>query len=248
MEYIGIMAENNAITINFPEGAGGHMLGRMLASCDNVAWYDHEQNGRYPWLPYNAPDDELFSRLHFNKRFAGAKSQGLDNLRIPPVLSLAESRGITTTKEDIDNWKKRLYPKNFIYTLHEKLDATKELFNPARYIVVIPEDIDLLVDRWLRSSAYYYRDPSNKSYISKDFYTDKANSLGITIRECLENDLGQLIENYKTHVIQDDILIHEINDILDYDFFVDVCERLELKINKNNYQKCKNLFHEYSHL
>ena len=38
------------------------------------------------------------------------------------------------------------------------------------------------------------------------------------------------------------------NDILDYDFFVDVCNRLKLKINKLHYDKCKQLFHNYSHL
>jgi len=100
----------------------------------------------------------------------------------------------------------------------------------------------------LRSSAYYYRDPNNKSYISKDFYTDKANVLGITIREALENDLGQLIENYKAHSTAEDVIIKEVNDILDYDFFVDVCNRLKLKINKLHYDKCKQLFHNYSHL
>lgn len=242
------MVENNAITINFPEGAGGHMLGRMLASCDNVAWYDHEQNGAYPWEPYNAPDDEMFSRLHFNKRFAGSSSQGADKLRIPPVLSLAESRGIVTTKDDIDSWKQQLSPKNFIYTLHERLDETKKLFNPAKFIVVIPQDIELLIDRWIRSSFYYYRDPKNKSYISGDFYKDKAARLGITMRQALENDLSPLVENFKENVTDDDIVITEINDILDYDFFEEVCNKLDLKINKSNYEKCKLLFENNSHL
>ena len=46
----------------------------------------------------------------------------------------------------------------------------------------------------------------------------------------------------------EDKVIQEIKDILDYDFFVEVCTKLNLVVNKNNYLKCKELFKNRSHL
>ena len=247
-ETIGIMEENNCILINFPQGAGGHMLGRMIASCDNIAWYDHEQNGKHPWMPYCSPGDDKFSRLHFNKRFEGASEKGADKNRVPPILKTAEQRGITTTRQDIKDWKTRLAPNNFIYTNHEMLDATKQLFDPAKYIVVIPEDIDLLIERWMRSSYYYYFDPARKDYLSGDLYRDKANEQGITMKQALRNDFEVQLSNYKQHATDEDIVMNEVNDILKDDVFEEVCNKLDLIINKENYNKCRNLFEEYSHL
>lgn len=242
------MVENNCILINFPQGAGGHMLGRMIASCDNVAWYDHEQNGAYPWEPYNSPSDTGFSLMHFNKRFKGANGKGADRLRIPPILKTAEDRGLVTTRDDIQYWKKTLSPNNFVYTNHEKLDDTKQLFNPAKYVVIIPQDIDLLIARWMRSSYYYFVNPNDKSYLARDLYNDKAKEQGITMKEALRNDFEEQLSNYKENITNDDILIEEVEDILDYAVFEEVCTRLELAINKSNYEKCKKLFNNQSHL
>ena len=242
------MVENNCILINFPEGAGGHRLGLMIASCDNIAWYDHAQNGKQPWEPYNEPQDTGFSKMHFNKRFAGAVGSGSDNLRIPPILKTAEERGIVTTRQDIQDWKTRLSPNNFVYTNHELLNDTKQLFDPAKYIVVIPQDIDLLIERWMRSSYYYFIDPKDKTYLARDLYNDKAKEQGITMKQALRNDFELQLGNYKKYITEDDILIQEIQDILDYDFFVEVCTKLNLVVNKNNYLKCKELFKNRSHL
>tara|TARA_B100000927_G_scaffold106112_1_gene85859 strand:+ start:2678 stop:3406 length:729 start_codon:yes stop_codon:yes gene_type:complete len=242
------MVESNCITLNFPQGSGGHMLGRMIACCENVAWYDHEQNNDHPWLPYMGKDKD-FSKMHFNKRFKGAKPKGLDpDYTIPPVLSFARSRGITTTPADIQAWKKKLYPNHFIYTLHDNLDETKKFFDPAQYIVVIPDDVELLIERWMRSSYYYFVDPKNKEYLYKDLYEDRAKEQGITMKQVLANEFETQIENYKTHSTEDDVIITEINDILKYDVYEEVCNKLQLIINKENYDKCKVLFENRSHL
>jgi|TARA_B110000908_G_C10160094_1_gene405566 hypothetical protein len=242
------MLENNCITINFPQGSGGHMLGRMISCCDNVAWYDHEQNNKHPWLPYTA-NDSNFSKMHYNKRFKGAKPKGLDpKFTIPPVLDFAESRGITTTPADIQAWKKKLYPKQFVYTLHDDLDTTKKFFNPAKYIVVIPNDIELLIERWMRSSYYYFVDPKNTDYLYRDLYNDKARQQGITLKQVLLNDFEKQIANYKQHSTDDDVVITEINDILQDNVYEEVCTKLGLVINKLNYEKCKELFNSRSHL
>ena len=36
------------IVINAPMGAKGHQIGRLIASCDNVAWYNNRKNGEHP--------------------------------------------------------------------------------------------------------------------------------------------------------------------------------------------------------
>ena len=242
------MVENNCILINFPQGSGGHMLGRMIASCDNIAWYDHKQNGEYPWLPYCSPGDDKFSKMHFNKRFKGASGAGADTLRVPPILKTAEQRGIVTTRQDIQEWKERLSPNNFVYTNHELLDDTKKLFNPAKYVVIIPSDIDLLIERWMRSSYHYYFDPSRKEYLSGDLYNDKAKEQGITMKQVLRNEFEVQLANYRKFVTSDDVTIDQVQNILNYDVFEEVCTKLELVINKENYDKCKELFKNRSHL
>ena len=47
---------------------------------------------------------------------------------------------------------------------------------------------------------------------------------------------------------KDDVVITEINDILKYDVYEEVCNKLQLVINKENYNKCKVLFENRSHL
>ena len=56
------------------------------------------------------------------------------------------------------------------------------------------------------------------------------------------------IENYKTYSTDDDVVITEINDILKYDVYEEVCSKLQLVVNKENYDKCKVLFENKSHL
>ena len=68
------------------------------------------------------------------------------------------------------------------------------------------------------------------------------------MKQVLRNDFELQLGNYKKYITQDDILIEEVQDILDYDFFVEVCSNLKLVVNKNNYLKCKVLFENRSHL
>ena len=56
-----------------------------------------------------------------------------------PILNTAKRRGITTTKEDMQKWKQKLSPNNFVYTNHELLDETKELFDPKSILLLYPK-------------------------------------------------------------------------------------------------------------
>jgi triacylglycerol esterase/lipase EstA (alpha/beta hydrolase family) len=100
----------------------------------------------------------------------------------------------------------------------------------------------------MRSSYYYFVDPKHKEYLYKDLYEDRAKEQGITMKQVLANEFEIQIENYKTHSTEDDVVITEINDILKYDVYEEVCNKLQLVINKENYNKCKVLFENRSHL
>ena len=41
---------NPIIVINVNMGSKGHQIGRLISTCDNIAWYDHADNGEQPWL------------------------------------------------------------------------------------------------------------------------------------------------------------------------------------------------------
>ena len=67
------MVESNCITLNFPKAVGGHMLGRMIACCENVAWYDLTNKitnnlGCPIW-----EKTKTLVKCISNKRFKGAK-------------------------------------------------------------------------------------------------------------------------------------------------------------------------------
>ena len=119
---------------------------------------------------------------------------------------------------------------------------SKIFFDPAQYVVVIPNDIDLLIERWMRSSYYYFVDPKNKEYLYKDLYEDKAKEQGITMKQVLINEFEDQIENYKKYSTDKDVIITEINDVLKFDVYEEMCKKLGLIVNKVNYDKCKVLF------
>lgn len=240
--------ENNAITVNFPMGSGGHIAGRLLCTCNNVAWYDHKTNGPYPWEPFDTTYNENFSLLHYDKRFKNAIGIGICSETIPPVLDMAEKQGMLYSKSDIELWKEKLYPKNFVYTLHADLKKVKEFFAPAKHFIIIPEDIDLLVERWKNSTRKYYVSPKNKKYLFEHLYKDKAKELGTTFDKCLKADLTAQIENYKNNIDENDVVVEEVKQLFDQDYFKDVCSKLNLEFNQEEWKLTVDFARRVSHL
>lgn len=242
------MEENNCIVICFPQGSGGHIAGRILASCNNVAWYNHEKNGKYPWDEYRIGDDLNFSKLHFNKRFEGALGRGVCNLTVPPVLDMAEKQDLQYDKQSIINWKDKIRPNNLVYTLHADLDKAKDFFKPAKFFVIIPEDIDVLLDRWFATTAYYYVDPKNKKFLYIDLYQQRAEQAKTSVKEVLRSDMILQIENYKKHADSNDVVVSEVKDMFDRSTFKNICKKFNLQFNQSNYEKTIELANQFSHL
>ena len=55
---------NPIIVINANMGSKGHQIGRLIASCSNVRWYDHKWNGPTPWEPCSHILNHEHSKFH----------------------------------------------------------------------------------------------------------------------------------------------------------------------------------------
>lgn len=215
------------IIINAPMGAKGHQIGRLLASCDNVAWYNTEANGEHPWMPYKENalygTDKNFTIYHWNRRFK-------DGLTVPPVLDMAERQGLCTGKYDaLKGPIEQVQPKHLLYTLHGALDKSKAFFEGAKHIVVIPKDMARLLARYCQTSAKYYVNPENPNKTFFDLYEGKY----MNILEHLE----RCVDNYSRFASEEDVIVSDPDKLFIEDNFKMVCDKFELTFNKENYDK-----------
>ena len=235
--------ENNCIVINFPPGAKGHIASRLIASCDNVIWYNHFKNGNYPWEPYNDIDIN-FTPFHFTRKFSGAEHAGVCDKTITPVLDIAEKNNISYNKENIDIWKAKLYPTNFVYPLHSELDKSKKFFCPAKHLVIIPKNIDHLVERFMNTTFNYFVSSNDKNKTYKHVYEEKSKQKNISVYNLVKEDLTKIIQNYNTYIDDNDYVLDDVNKMLLEENFQSICNFLDIKFNKHNYQKTKQFILE----
>ena len=157
------------IVINAPMVAKGHQIGRLLASCDNVAWYNNQANGEHPWLPYMEMygKDLNFTKYHWNRCFK-------DGTKVDPVLDMAERQGLSTGSYDaLKGPIERVQPKHLLYALHGPLDKSKSFFKDAKHVVVVPKDMARLLARYCQTSAKYYVNPAEPTKTFYDLYEGK---------------------------------------------------------------------------
>lgn len=226
---------NNCIVINFPMAAKGHAVGRLIASCKNVKWYDHYRNGKFPWEHYSA--DKNFTPFHFNRRFDGAVGNGVCENTVPPVLDMAEKNQYNYDADQIQKWKTKLYPFNFVYPLHSELDCARYFFKPAKHLVIIPSDIDRLVERFVKTTYNYYVNSQNKNFTYKDYYENKSNQTGISAHTLIEQDLLAKITNLKTNTTCSDFVIEDILDLFDRERFISLCDKFDLIFDESCYDQ-----------
>lgn len=236
------MEEDNIIVISFPMGASGHKAGRLLATCEDVAWYNHHANGLHPWQPYRENGlygvDDGFTPFHWNRRFQGARGLGVDEFTVPPVLDYAKRNGVQGASASvIADWKAQLYPQHLMYAAHGSLAESRAFFAPAKHLVIIPNDIELLLDRVMQTTAKYYFSSSDKSVTFMEYYGSKT---------AVKDMLRKTVQNLQDNVVSTDIVIQDVVELLDRDRFKSVIERLGTKYAEKPYNRVLNLFKSYT--
>jgi len=234
--------ENNIIVISFPVGASGHKAGRLLATCEDVAWYNHHTNGLHPWQPYRENGlygvDDGFTPFHWNRRFDGANGQGVDEFTVPPVLDYAERNGVESAPaSEIAKWKSKLYPQNLMYAVHGDLAKARTFFAPAKHLVIIPNDFDALLERVLQTTAKYYYSANNKSVSFGEYYGSKT---------AIKDVLLKTVQNLHDNVVSTDVVIQDVVELYDESRFRAITERLSIKYAKEPYNRVLNLFKSYT--
>lgn len=218
------------IVINAPMGAKGHQMGRLLASCDNVAWYDTQANGVHPWMPYIEKElygvDNHFTKYHWNRRFS-------NGLTVPPVLDMAERQGLSTGSYDaLKEAILGVLPKHLLYALHGPLDKSKAFFKDAKHVVVIPKDMAKLLARYCQTSAKYYVNPAEPTKTFYDLYEGNYMLM-------LEH-LQRVVDNYSRFATEDDVIVAEPEKFFVEENFRKVCDKFELEFNKEKFDKVIN--------
>lgn len=222
---------SNCITINAPMGAKVHQLGRLIASCDNVVWYDYKGNGNYPWEPYAEKKDQGFTKFHFNRRFAGALGHGICSKTITPVGSKSDTT-INEQRAMIQLWCKKLYPNKFVYPLHEPVKITRNIFPNSKEIFIIPE-LEKTYQRFLQTTYNYFPNAKQKDKTIGDMFNhDKS-----AIKEHLSNKIIELENNLNDNVY----VVNDVKDMLDKTKFQELCKHFDLDFNLECFTAVKSI-------
>lgn len=206
---------NPIIVINVLMASKGHQIGRLVASCSNVVWYDAPTNGEHPWLPCNGILNDKLGQFHFDRRFK-------DDTTIPPVLDYARRSEYPNERPEL-NFDKCKDGEKLIYVTHSNLDEAKDYFK-GKHLVVL----DKSEERFFETS-WNYRVGKTKKLMS-ELYTRE---------ECIQA-LNDTKNNYIEHMDANDFTINSVDDLLDEDIFKLFCNKFNLIFNKQDYDKVKD--------
>lgn len=224
---------SNCIVLNAPMGAKVHQLGRLIASCSNVVWYDHKQNGNYPWDCYTA--DKFFTPFHFNRRFAGAKVNGFCENSLYKI-GINNPNSLLEQAEYISNWSNVIAPAYFVYPTHESAEVCRQVFKGSKEVFVIP-NIDNCVERFMKTSINYFVEASNKNYTFGDMFLYSEEN----VREYIKSKCSNLEQNLNSNVY----VVEDVNTLKDKDTFKKMCKFLEIDFNEN-YNNVVEFINAYS--
>jgi hypothetical protein len=191
----------------------GHQIGRLIATCSNVLWYNHKDNGEHPWLPCDGILNSELNKFHFDRRFN-------DNTTIPPALDYAR-RSDLPEKPEL-SYERCQDDDNLIYVTSSRLDEARDYFK-GKHLVVLNKNYDRFME-----TTWNFRVGKTKKLIS-ELYTE----------EEVETLLNDTLENYRKHMNSDDFVIGSIDDLLDEDYFNIFCKRFDLIFNENEYNKVR---------
>ncbi|MCH2541990.1 MAG: hypothetical protein MKZ97_01520 [Alphaproteobacteria bacterium] len=157
---VDLFEHDKFLFIAFEQGAGGHRLGRNLANDnDDVYWYSCKENGIVP-LDTSINEYSISRRLvapnHFDRMIDGKMLPPLFNVIEPyyndideyyPLFEkLFEARG---GLEIMESGKYIMYP---VHVTKSKIKAT---FPNARIEEIIPNDINVVVEHYLKTTANF---------------------------------------------------------------------------------------------
>ena len=211
-------------------GAKAHQLGRLIASCDNVVWYDYKGNGVNPWNLYQE-EDKNFTPYHFNRRFAGAVGKGICENTILPIGSKSD-KTLKEQQVEISKWCNKLYPSMFVYPLHESVELTRSVFKTKKEIFIIPP-IDQLFNRFMKTSYYYFASSDNKHITIGDLFNHNRTA----IKEHLELKINEL----KTSITKDVYVVNNVDNLLHQNNFKHLCKHFDLDFNFDCFAAVKSV-------
>lgn len=211
-------------------GAKGHQLGRLVASCNDVLWYDHDRNGRTPWEPYNDVDVN-FTKFHFNRRFNGAVGYGICEKTIPPILSKSDQT-LEYQKQQIELWSNKLSPNKFVYPLHDSVNDVRLVCNTWREIFIIP-DIDKCLDRYMRTTAKYFVRSDDKTFTYGDYYSND--------EQLIREHIIDKVQDLKNNITENVFVINDVRELLDINNFKKLCYHLELDFNFDSFSAVQRM-------
>lgn len=214
-------------------GAKVHQLGRLIASCSNVVWYDHKQNGNYPWEPYTA--DKTFTPFHFNRRFKDAKENGVCNSSLFKIGS-SNNLSIAEQTEYISDWSEKINPKHFVYPTHESVELCRQIFKNSKEVYIIPDTEDC-VERFMKTSINYFVDPNDKDFTFRDLFQNDIDF----VRQHIKSKCDNLVKNLSADVF----IIEDTNELKDKHTFVKVCDFLEIDF-ADDYYKVVDFINAYT--
>jgi len=207
---------NPVIVINVNMGSMGHRVGRLIASCTNILWYDHKGNGVVPWETCSEILNADIAKFHYDRRFA-------DLSTIPPVLDYARRSGLPEMPEiPYDRCQDGQY---LTYVTHSDLDESRKYFK-GKHVVVLNKDIDRFFE-----TSWKFRVGKTRQLVS-EMYT----------KEEVESILTNTLANYEMNINPNDFVINSVDDLLDMDTFKLLCEKFNLTFNEYRYNKVRDVF------
>ena len=183
MDYIN---SNRLLFILASPAAGGYRLGRIVSCCNNVHWYSSIDNGIDPWNIFytSKVNGKDISPYHFDR----TTQTGV----IPLVGERVEK---FWNSDDVSNyyntcWNNEMnragasnilnQNKYLLWVLHDTAANIFSKFPNAKIINLVDDDIDLLVDRYLITTANFpiqIKNPSIKPTLYNSKFSIKLKQL-----------------------------------------------------------------------
>lgn len=161
-------------------GNGGHRLGRIISCFDNVYWYSHPNNGK-------DPSDIFYNEVVKGKSISPYHYDRLTEISMIPLVG--ERIEKYWHEEDYDYFYRVVWneliteagaadiiiqKKYLTWIIHDDPNYIRSRFPNSKIINLIDNDIDQVVNRYLKTTAYFpasIDNPKTKPYYQTIYAT-----------------------------------------------------------------------------